>query len=123
MTIEQAIAQADDLQRNTYPESIKITWLARLETMIKTQVIDQHEFFWLIPYEPITEDTDPSHVLFMQEPFDEAYIHWLNAQVHFHNNELDRYNASISMFSTLFEGWKADYSRHHMPLGLKRFRF
>lgn len=123
MTIQDAITQADDLQRNTYTIEHKITWLSRLEDMVKKQVIDLHEGAEDAGFEPVTGSTDMSHVLFIPAPYDEAYIHWICAQVNYNNNELDRYNASITMFTTLFEAFKREYTRQHKPLNPGSFRF
>ena len=123
MKIIEAINQIDSLKPNTYSVKQKIYWLSQLESMVKRLVIDTHEGGEDISFDGFTEDTDTSTVLFMPAPFDMAYIYWLEAQIHYANEDIDMYNSAILMFNTAFSEYKADYKRTHVSKGTGRFRF
>lgn len=123
MTICDAIAQIDNLKRNTFSERQKVFWLSRLESMVKRLVIDTHEGGDDVTFNGFNEETDINTELIMPEPYDQAYIYWLEAQIHYAYEDIDMYNSAIMMFNTAFEGFKAYYKQNHTPKGAGRFRF
>ena len=123
MKIIEAINQIDSLKRNAYSHKQKVLWLSQLESMVKRLVIDVHEGGDQIPFEGVTEETDSNTELFMPAPFDMAYIYWLEAQIHYANEDIDMYNTAILMFNASFAEFKADYKRSHVTKGTGRFRF
>ena len=123
MTICDAIAQIDNLKRNTFSERQKVFWLSRLESMVKRLVIDTHEGGEDVTFNGFNEETDINTELIMPEPYDQAYIYWLEAQIHYAYEDIDMYNSAIMMFNTAFEGFKAYYKQNHTPKGAGRFRF
>lgn len=123
MKIIEAINQINSLKPNTYSDKQKIYWLSQLESMVKRLVIDTHEGGESIPFNGFDENTDTETVLFMPEPFSMAYVYWLEAQIHYANEDIDMYNSAIMMFNTSFSEYKADYKRNHVSKGTGRFRF
>lgn len=123
MKICEAIAQINSLKPNTYSDKQKIYWLSQLEAMVKVQVIDTHEGGDRIPFDGFTEDTDTQTQLFMPAPFDMAYIYWLEAQIHYANEDIDMYNSAIMMFNAAFREYKDHYTKTHTTKGTGRFRF
>ena len=124
MTIHNAINSIDELMHNTYTQENKVTWLSRVDTMVKKLVIDTHDGGEDVSFSGYNEDTDLETVLLIPEPFDEAYLRWMEAQIHYHNGEYDKYNNAVVMFNTAFDADKSDYTRNHMPLqSEKRFLF
>lgn len=123
MTINEAIMQSDDTNPNAYSFEQKIIWLSRVEAMVKNDVIDAHEGSEQFPFAGFDENTDIGTVLIMKQPYDECYVHWLQAQVHYANDDFERYNCSILMFKSLFDDFKSHYKKNHTPIGSGRFRF
>ena len=72
---------------------------------------------------PYTLDTDPEMVLPGAAPWDEMYLRWLEAMIHYHNSDDDRYNNSITLFNNAYEadgkaicgtrGWYYDKEGDH----------
>ena len=122
MTIMEAISQADDTNKNPYSLKQKIIWLSRAEAMVK-DIVDSHEGGEDVTFRGFDEHTDRNTVLIMQQPYDECYIHWLQAQVYYANDEIDRYNRAITMFNALFDDFKSYYKKNHTPKGYGRFLF
>lgn len=123
MTIMEAITQSDDTNTNDYSTLQKIIWLSRVEAMVKNDVIDAHEGAEEYSFSGFDESTDMETVLMMPEPYDECYIHYLQAQVYYANDEIDRYNRAITMFNFKFDEFKGNYKKNHAPKGCGRFRF
>ena len=123
MTIIEAITQADDTNRNAYSLNQKILWLSRAEAMVYNDVISAHEGGEYITFVPFSADTDPDTQLIMPQPYDECYIHYLQAQVYYANDEIDRYNRAMTMFISLFDDFKGAWKKDHAPRGCGRFRF
>jgi len=122
MTILEAITQADALGPNTWSRKQKVLWLGQLEELVRELVVDAHP--GSIPGFPHwAGDRDLSHELFMPAPFDMAYIHWLEAQIHYANDEPERYNAAMAQFQSIFSAFQASYHRSHPCREWGRFRF
>lgn len=119
MKIAQAIARLDSLKHNVFPIEEKIAWLSRLDHTIKKHIIDTHEGGADVVFQGYTPETDPETELLAPAPFDEMYLHWMEAQIDYYNDELDRYNKSMQMFQTEYNGYERWYNRNHMPLGGK----
>ena len=119
MTIIEAINTIDNLKHNTYSQGDKVKWLSRLDSMAKRLVIDTHEGGNGVIFAGYTEATDPGIELLIPEPFDEAYLRWLEAQIDYTNGEYEKYNNSIDMFNKTWNEYKNYYNRTHMPLGKK----
>ena len=122
MTIIEAIGKIDDLKHNIYSQADKIGWLSRLDSMAKRLVIDTHEGGLSVPFSGYNTDTDLETVMLIPEPFDEAYLRWLEAQIDYANGEYEKYNNSIDTFNTSWTAYQNYYNRTHMPLG-KRMKF
>ena len=123
MTIIQAIQQTDALKPNTYSTRQKILWLSQLESMVKRLVIDAYAGADGAAFSGFTEDTDPSTVLFLEAPFDMAYRYWLEAQIHYANEDPDLYNGAMGMFHSVFGAYQAHYQKTHASRPASRFRF
>lgn len=124
MTIIEAINKIDALKNNTYTQDDKVEWLDRLDRIIKLQIIDTHEGAEGVPFTGYNADTDLHTVLLVPAPYDEVYLRWLEAQIAYNNDEIDRYNTAITMFNTAYEAYEKYYNRTHMPIARgKRFIF
>ena len=123
MKIDEAIQQVDVLKPNAYSVRQKIAWLSRLEAMVKRLVIDEYVGGEDIPFEEFKEDVDYKKELYMPAPFDAAYLYWLEAQIHYTNEDIDMYNGAMMLFNSVFSEFKAYYKRNHVAKGTGRFLF
>lgn len=122
MKIIEAINRIDSLKHNTYTQSDKIAWLSELDWMAKREIIDTHEGGESIEFSGYDDTTDTNTELLMPAPFDKAYLLWLEAQIDYYNGEYDKYNNSMDMFHTAYQGYRNYYNRTHMPKG-RKFKF
>ena len=119
MKIIEAINRIDGLKHNTYSQNEKVAWLSRLDSMVKRMIIDTHEGSEDVSFTGYDDSTDPETELLVPEPFDEVYLRWLEAQIDYANGEYDKYNNSILMYQTAYDGYANYYNRNHMPYGRK----
>lgn len=122
MKIIDAINQIDNLKHNTYGHNDKIQWLSRVDGMVKRLIIDTHEGGNAVVFNGYDEDTDLQTELLIPEPFAEAYLRWLEAQIDYANGEYRKYNNSMEMFNTSWNAYQNYYNRTHMPKG-KNMKF
>lgn len=115
MKIIEAINRIDALKHNTYSQSDKVRWLSTLDSMVKRHVIDTHEGGEEVVFTGYDDKTDVNAELLIPAPYEDAYLHWLESKIDYHNGEYGRYNNALDMFSTFYDGYKADYNRTHMP--------
>lgn len=119
MKIIEVIEQIDSLKHNTYCNADKIAWLSRLDAMVKRLIIDTHECGEEITFKGYNSNTDLETELLVPAPFDEIYLRWLEAQIDYANGEYGKYNNSILMYQTAYDGYANYYNRNHMPKGNK----
>lgn len=115
MKIIEAISQIDSLKPNAYSARQKILWLSQLEALVYSQVLEE-------PFGGFTEATDTETVLFMAAPFDAAYLYWLEAQIHYANEDIDLYNSAIRLFTDAYRAFQLDH-RNRSKAKTGRFRF
>ena len=124
MRINEAINRLDALKCNTYSQEDKVAWLSHLDSMVKEQIIDNHEGSESVSFSGYTAETPIDTVLLVPAPYDEIYLRWMEAQIDYHNGEYDKYNNAIIMFNTAFEAYQSHYNSTHMPVSRgKRFLF
>lgn len=117
MKICEAVSRLDALKHNTYTPEDKVSWLSRLDAMVKKHIIDTHEGADQVTFTGYDANTDINTVLLIPEPYDEAYLRWMEAQIDYHNGEYSKYNNSIELFNTAYKAYQDYYNRTHMPNG------
>ncbi len=122
MTIMEALHRTDTLKPNGYSNPEKIKWLSILDGIIKTEVIDKHEGGDAVTFTEYGDETELTRELLVPAPYDEIYIHWLEARIDYTNGEYDKYENSMEMYNTAYSAYANHYNRTHMPLG-KKFKF
>ena len=120
MTIMEAVRQVDVLKPNAYSIRQKIQWLSQLEAMVYRLVLGKTEAG---DFSGFGDETDTDTALAMPAPFDMAYLYWLEAQIHYANEDMDLYNRAIVQFNQVYAEYRADYRRTHGTGKTGRFRF
>ena len=123
MKIMEAIRRVDELKANTYTIGEKIAWLSEIDGNVKKTIYDTH-----IPNvgdipatfsgytEESVEDGEGCELL-IPAPWDSVYIYWLQAQMDFYNNEMERYNNSIAAVNSTLQTFENHYHRTHSMTG------
>lgn len=119
MKIREAIGQVDNWLTNIYTTEDKIGWLSQLDMKVKTQIIDTHEGGEDLKFQGYAADVDQDTVLLVPAPYDELYLRYLEAQIHYRNQEEDRCNNANDAFQKIWNEFRNEYNRKHMPKGQK----
>lgn len=80
MKIIEAINQIDSQKPNTYSYNEKLSWLSRLDFMVKRLIIDTHEGGDDVEFTGYDASTDQNTEMLVPAPFDEMYISWFMTQ-------------------------------------------
>jgi hypothetical protein len=113
MTTNKAIEIVDRLKPNSYSNEDKLRWISELDGPVQRLVI-QKDAKDIIQYS-YPEDMDRE--LLIPAPFDNAYILYLEANIHYHNKEYEDYNNAAVMFESQYSEYKKAYIREHMAKG------
>ena len=108
MTIDQAINTLDSRQNNTFSRQEKIGWLSQLDGLICKEVLGED-------FSGYTTDTDPQTQLRIPEPWEEIYLHYMQAKIDYWNGELTRYANGAAMFNSLLAAYKNHHNRTSAP--------
>ena len=112
MTAGQVLAQVDDLLPNSYPGEQKCRWLRQAEGFVLEEVVRVHEGGQgaVLP----GELTDAAELL-APAPYDGLYRHYVEAQIHYANGELERYNNAMALWNNGLMTLRDYWCREHLP--------
>lgn len=103
MTIDEVIARAGARWPHAHGEAQLTPVVLTCENMARTEVLG------LPPCEAAPA------ALAVPAPYDGLYEHYLVAMIAQMDGEYSRYNAEMSLFSTLWEGFAKMQRREHLP--------
>lgn len=69
------------------------------------------------------KDTDLQTELLAKAPHDVMYLRFLEAQIHYYNGEIDRYNNTLAAFNAAYGSFCDYYLRTHKPISSGQFQF
>ena len=116
MTIDQAINTLDARQNNTFSRQEKIGWLSQLDGLIFSEVISTHRGEET-SFTGYTTETDPQTRLLVPAPWEDIYLHYMQAQMDYANGEMTRYANAAALYNSGLTAYKNHYNRAHMPKG------
>lgn len=112
MTIGQAISQTRKLSGNAVEDATLCRWLSELDGRLMLDFYKGGE--WMSYSLPDDED----HELLVPFPWDELYVHYLEAMVYYSNGEFERYRNSYEMYNKKELDFRQWYARTHVPVTL-----
>ena len=96
MTILDCIQYVDGIMPNAYNNEQKARWLRECEGKVYTQLFLQQTF----DFPDLTPWAMMGLELAIPAPYNKIYPLYLEAQIHYHNAEPDRYNMTMSLFNS-----------------------
>ena len=106
MTVNEAIAKANEIRPNALNDEQKARWLWELDCDIaEMQDVDEPEASW--------PETDP--VMLMPAPHDNIYVLYLAAQIDYYNQESAMYANDMAVFNAAYDDARAWWRRHNLP--------
>lgn len=116
MTIQDVLAQVENLNPNAIDEGIKLSWLDEVEHTIYKEIILTHSGNENLVYEKIALDTDYEKELLAEEPYSKLYVFYLLSKIDFINHEWESYNNTSEMFNNAYKEYAAYYNKNNMPI-------
>ena len=114
MTAGQMLGRVDALLPNQYGREEKMQWLAQAEGFVLREA---EQVTGTLP--EVTEE----YVLTAEAPYDELYRHYVEAQIHSANGEMERYNNACAAWNNTLLTYRDFWCRSHMPRqGVKALR-
>ena len=112
MTISEAISQTRKLSGNAVDDNTMCQWLSELDGRLMLDFYKGSE--WMAYALP----QDADHELLVPFPWDELYVHYLEAMVYYSNGEFERYRNSYEMYNKKELDFRQWYARTHVPITL-----
>lgn len=117
MTVNEAIAAADEMRPNTFDDDRKTRWLSRLEGKLAIEVHQTEDEVPVYEY-----SRDGNKELLVSEPHCEIYPLFLVAMIDFYNQDIEAYENAMALFNSEFDIYAKWYIRTHMPKSKSGFR-
>ena len=112
LTVGQVLLQVDALLPNQYTAEEKRRWLKQAEGFVIEEVIKVHEGGENCRLlEEWSDDTE----LLVGAPYDELYRYYVEAQIHYANGEMNRYNNACTAWNNALLTYRDCYCRSHLP--------
>ena len=114
MTINDVLAEIDEVKPSQYDASLLIKWISKIEGQIVNEIINTHEG-GMMEFNGYTEN-DSAETLIVPDAYADLYKYYLYAMIDYANGETDRYANSMIMFNSAYQDFAAYYNRNHMPI-------
>ena len=115
MTIQQVLDRKSIIDKDPFPEELKITWLSELDAQLYIELIQTHENPDGVTFSPYTAD-DKGKTLLVPFPYDKLYIPYLFAKVAEACGETEDYNNHLSSYEMALREFKAYWNKKYMPI-------
>ncbi|MDO4810752.1 MAG: hypothetical protein Q3985_02285 [Eubacteriales bacterium] len=112
LTVGQVLLQVDALLPNQYTAEEKCRWIRQAEGFVWEEVIGLHKGE---ENAPMATQWDEDTELLVAAPYDELYRYYVEAQIHYTNGEMNRYNNACVAWNNALLTYRDYYCRHHMP--------
>jgi len=114
MRIKETISELRGLKPNQYSDGMLVKWLSDLDGQIYENVMRNTEDAPPPPALPYKEEHDMETELLAPMPYAGVYIHYMAAQIDFHNGEYERYNNGMVMYNVALQEFADAWNRTHM---------
>jgi len=139
MTVAGIIQQYNAERPNSIDDELKVGWLRKVEQMIISEVITQHEHdlndtskmsmsvsgstLFIQNAGDLTEhiasfgmDTE----LLVPEPYDDLYLYYLDQRIAYNNNDTRRYNAAATQYNNALLTYQQYFNRSYTAITAKK---
>lgn len=125
MTIAEILHLVKGLNPSQYDDTLLVHWLSKLDGQIWRELILTHVGAPTEEFTGYNSAVSLDTVLLVPEPYaEDVYNHFLQAQIHKENSEMEEYNQSITFYNDAYRLYASWYTRTHQPLPkYRRFRF
>lgn len=103
MTKTDVIDYINAIKPNVYTEEQKELWIDLLENKLRTEVPENYE----------DAEEPETGTLIASGPYEDMYYRWVEAQIDYANNEIQRYNNALALFNDGYQKFRNCFNRTH----------
>ena len=123
MTVEKAIAQADEYCPNTTDHEQKMEWVREVDMRLINEAISRYPDLREVAdnFESYNKE-DLTREVIAPTPYDAMYMHYIASKIYLKLHEQGLYNNEIYIFNSLVADYKAHLNRSYRPGGPKSYK-
>ena len=114
MTAVEAATWVDEKLHNVFPLTDKLRWLSQVEAAARAL---RQRCGQPVAAAEMTADTE----LLIPKPYEGIYTHYLEAQIHYANQEYLKFNNAMGLFSALWQEYANTLRRESAGVGRRKF--
>ena len=146
MTVAGIIEQYNTERPNKVSDALKVGWLKKCEQMLINEVLIQHKHDLTDEkkvslsvlgstlkigspgsYEEHINGWDLDTELYVPEPYDDLYIHYLDQRIAYNNDDAKRYNKAVTEYNNALLAFQQYFNRTYItkkqPKGIFKHRW
>lgn len=120
MTVNEAIARANDCMGDTVPRDKLLNWLWEIEDTVRRELENTHAGADSGSFCDITADGDA--LLTVPDPQSELYILYLQMKNDMYLRDTERYMNSAALFAAAYSSYADCVNRERAPLGVSKIK-
>ena len=120
MTLNEAIARANDCMGDTVPRDKLLNWLWEIEDTVRRELENTHAGADSGSFCDITADGDA--LLTVPDPQSELYILYLQMKNDMYLRDTERYMNSAALFAAAYSSYADCVNRERAPLGVSKIK-
>ena len=110
MKVKDILREVDRVFPSQYDEADKVRWLERFHDRVWREIVETHADA------PERDAFNVEYELPFPDAYLDAYVHYLEAQIAYHNGETEAQNDAASACNADYAALRNWYNRTHMPL-------
>lgn len=122
MTIQDVIAETDNLKPNQYDTGSKLRWLSDIEGKIYDDILSVRMGSPVSSCPKYDLESDFDTDLLAPDTYAQVYVYYLMAMIDYYNAELERYNNSMVMFNMAWDEFARYWYSTHRQISKGRFK-
>lgn len=127
-TLRDLLTENNLRNPNDVPQEMKWGWVTQLEKLICDDLYDTHQLTneeWADAQRVNTQEhTGLDDKLLAQPPYNDVYLHYLDAQIAILNGDTEAYQISTQMYNNALLTYQNWFNRtHRAKLAVERWRF
>lgn len=115
MTLQEAINYVDEVKPNAFSTAVKVRWINQIEGRLVLEIflMSTEEAAEL---EYGTSAAELAKKLLVDNPYDDVYTWWLQAQIDLANGEYDRAQNTMAMFNSAWSTFLRWFAQRYDPV-------
>lgn len=115
MMLQKAIDYVDEVKPNAFSTAVKVRWINQIEGRLALEIfLMSTEEAAELEYGTSAEEL--AKKLLVDNPYDDVYTWWLQAQIDLANGEYDRAQNTMAMFNSAWSTFLRWFAQRYDPV-------